>query len=214
MPALNGFEIRERLGRSHPHERLVVSPILDPADQLRDDQASIDVRLGFQFALMMPSLVDAVDEFDGGPLALSTLYMRQYVPFGGRIIIHPHQFILAATLEYIRLPMDLISYVLGRSTWGRLGLIVATAVGIQPGFAGTLTLELRNLGEAPLSLYPGQVIAQLFFHKIEPVKKRGKGIGQYSGAVDILPRQVSPAATHKRLQKLKNDFQKKGPSST
>src|SRR5262249_3057734 len=161
------FEIRERLGREKPHERLVVSPILDPAEQLRDDQASLDVRLGFQFALMIPSLVDAVDEFEDQKTSLSSLYTRQYVPFGQRIIIHPHQFILAATLEYIRLPMDVMAYVIGRSTWGRLGLIVATAVGIQPGFAGTLTLELRNLGEAPLSLFPGQIIAQLFFHKLD-----------------------------------------------
>jgi dCTP deaminase len=207
MSALNGSEIRERLLRTEPDERLVVSPILGLKDQLRDDQASIDVRLGFQFALMAPSLIDAVDEFEGGKsFSLSSLYKREYVPFGGRIVIHPHQFILAATLEYIRLPMDLMSYVIGRSTWGRLGLIVATAVGIQPGFAGTLTLELRNLGEAPLSLYPGQIVAQLFFHRVNQKKKTGKGLGQYSGAVDILPRQMSPAATHKTLDKLKKKF--------
>src|SRR6202034_1896322 len=134
---------------------------------------------------MVPSLIDAVDEFEGGrSFSLSTLYRRQYVPFGGRIVIHPHQFILAATLEYIRLPTDLMAYVIGRSTWGRLGLIVATAVGIQPGFAGTLTWELRNLGEAPLSLYPGQIIAQIFFHRVSQKKRSGKGLGQYSGAVD------------------------------
>jgi dCTP deaminase len=209
MPALNGSEIRERLARKGPDERLVVSPILGLKDQLRNDQASIDVRLGFQFALMAPSLIDAVDEFEGGrPFSLSALYTRQYVPFGGRIIIHPHQFILAATLEYIRLPMDLMAYVIGRSTWGRLGLIVATAVGIQPGFAGTLTLELRNLGEAPLSLYPGQIVAQLFFHQVNQQKKTGKGLGQYSGAVDILPRQMSPVATRRTLGKLKKTFRR------
>ena len=137
MPVLNGSDIRERLARQEPDERLVVSPILGFKDQLRNDQASVDIRLGFQFALMATSLIDAVDEFEGGPsFTLSSLYATQYVPFGGRIIIHPHQFILAATLEYIRLPMDLMAYVMGRSTWGRLGLIVATAVGIQPGFAG------------------------------------------------------------------------------
>jgi dCTP deaminase len=109
MSALNGSEIRERLLQTEPDERLVVSPILDIKDQLRDDQASIDVRLGFQFALMAPSLIDAVDEFEGGrSFSLSSLYTREYVPFGGRIVIHPHQFILAATLEYIRLPMDLM----------------------------------------------------------------------------------------------------------
>jgi dCTP deaminase len=91
---------------------------------------------------------------------------------------------------------------------------VATAVGIQPGFAGTLTLELRNLGEAPLSLYPGQIVAQLFFHRVNKKMRTGKGLGQYSGAVDILPRQMSPIATHKTLGKLKRKFDgRKGPSA-
>lgn len=105
-----------------------------------------------------------------------------YVPLGGSLIIHPHQFILAAILEYIRLPPDLMSYVIGRSTSGRLGLIVATAVGIQPGFAGTLTLELRNLGETPPTLYPGQAIGQLFFHNVQYApgeEAHVPGIGQH-----------------------------------
>ena len=118
---------------------------------------------------MSPTVRGSIDEFSEDRFSrLSTdHYRKEYVPLGGSLIIHPHQFILAATLEYIRLPPDLMSYVIGRSTWGRLGLIVATAVGIQPGFAGTLTLELRNLGETPLTLYPGQAIGQLFFHNVQ-----------------------------------------------
>lgn len=204
MAALSGVAIRKRLTADKLEERLVVSPILEPGEQLRNDQGSIDVRLGFQFALMAPSLVESVDEFaEKEPPPLSSLYTRQYVPFGRRIVIHPHQFILAATLEYLRLPRDLMAYVLGRSTWGRLGLIVATAVGIQPNFAGTLTLELRNLGEAPLSLYPGQMIAQLFFHEVTGAEE-GEGLGQYTGAVELLPRQLSPVGTHKRIRKMKD----------
>jgi len=207
MGALSGERIRQRLIGDLPDDRLVVSPLLEPDEQLRDDQASIDVRLGFEFALIAPSLHASVDEFEANRSAsasatLSTLYTKQYVPFGQRIVIHPHQFILAATLEYLRLPKDLMAYVIGRSTWGRLGLIVATAVGIQPGFAGTLTLELRNLGETPLSLYPGQVIAQLFFHAVEGAT--AAGLGQYSGAVDLLPRQMSSERSHKKIAALKS----------
>jgi dCTP deaminase len=202
MGALSGIALRQRLTVAALEERLVVSPILEPNEQLRDDQASIDVRLGFQFALMAPSLIESIDEFETHKPSLSSLYTRQYVPFGSRIVIHPHQFILAATLEYLRLPKNLMAYVLGRSTWGRLGLIVATAVGIQPNFAGTLTLELRNLGEAPLSLYPGQVIAQLFFHEVLGAEE-GEGLGQYSGAVDLFPKQLSSGRTQDRITKLK-----------
>jgi dCTP deaminase len=206
MAALSGLAIRERLTSTALEDRLVVSPILEPNEQLRDDQASLDVRLGFQFALMAPSLIASIDEFEADqPPLLSAFYTRQYVPFGRKIVIHPHQFILAATLEYLRLPNNLMAYVLGRSTWGRLGLIVATAVGIQPNFAGTLTLELRNLGEAPLSLYPGQIIAQLFFHEVAAAKV-GEGLGQYSGAVELLPKQLSPSGTQARIRKMRAEL--------
>ena len=113
MAVLSGAAIRARLAANELDERLVVSPILELGEQLRDDQASLDVRLEFQFALMNPSLIESIDEFEGErPISLSTLYSRRYVPFGRRIVIHPHQFILAATLEYLRLPNDLMAYVL------------------------------------------------------------------------------------------------------
>src|SRR3984893_5396466 len=169
MAALGGSEISDRLKHPNLTYRLIVSPLLVPKEQLRNDQASIDIRLGFEFVLVSPSVRGSIDELSDDKLSrLSTdLYRKEYVPLGGSLVIHPHQFILAATLEYVRLPPDLMSYVIGLSTWGRLCLIVATAVGIRPGFAGTLTLELRNLGETPLTLYPGQAIGQLFFHNVQ-----------------------------------------------
>lgn len=205
MGTLSGVQIKARLLEKDMEKRLVIKPLLEPEEQLRADQASIDVRLGFEFALVSPSRYASIDEFDPSPLfaspeAFGMLYKRQYVPFGRCIVIHPHQFILASTLEYLRLPLDLNAYVIGRSTWGRLGLIVATAVGIQPGFAGALTLELRNLGETPINLYPGEVIAQLFFHHIEgPFKGQGEALGQYAGAVDLIPKQLSSGKTRAKL---------------
>jgi len=105
-----------------------------------------------------------------------------------------------------------MAYVAGRSTWGRLGLIVATAVGVHPGFAGNLTLELRNLGETPLTLYPGQTIAQLFFHLVvdrnmEPSDTRARQ-AQYVGTVDMVPRQLSSKTTAKVLKNLIKRFEK------
>jgi dCTP deaminase len=153
-----------------------------------------------------------IDEFDpetGSENTLKTLYGRQYIPMGRGIVIHPHQFILATTLEYIRLPYDLMSYVVGRSTWGRLGLIVATAIGIHSLFAGSLTLELRNLGETPLKLYPGEAIAQLFFHSTREGEEGGivtdvaTGVSQYSGTVDMVPRRISSSVTHRKLLALR-----------
>lgn len=76
--------------------------------------------------------------------------------------------------EYLSLPKGLTATVEGRSSWGRLGLIIATACNVDPGFKGCLTLELVNNGEAPLVLYPGVRIAQLVFHRAE-------GEGYYRG---------------------------------
>jgi len=64
------------------------------------------------------------------------------------------------------LPRDLAAFVVGRSSWGRLGLVVATAIGVHPGYRGIITLELTNLGEVPILLYPGWPIAQVFFQTL------------------------------------------------
>lgn len=207
MTALSGAAIRDRLEDGDLKNRLVVSPVLDPAGQLKDSQSSIDVRLGFEFAVVLASEHGHFDEFDdekSSEANLEKFFRKQYVPFGKGIVIHPHQLVLASTLEYIRLPYDLMSYVVGRSTWGRLGLIVATAVGIHPLFSGTLTLELRNLGETPIKLYPGHTIAQLFFHKVEGAIEEAEGTGQYSGSVDIIPRRVSSETTRNKLIALRS----------
>lgn len=142
MSVLSGKRLREMLV-AELKDRLVVSPLLDVKDQVREDQASIDIRLGFGFALVSASSSGAIDELQemgGLQRHLASLYRLEYVPFGGELVIHPHQFILAETFEFIRLPANLSAYVIGRSTWGRLGLIVATAAGIHPGFSGTAEL--------------------------------------------------------------------------
>jgi deoxycytidine triphosphate deaminase len=97
---------------------------------------------------------------------LDDLYEPDNVPLGEGLWLHPHQFVLGTTLEFIRIPLTCAAYVLGRSSWGRLGLLVATAVMIQPGFSGAITLELENVGESPIKLYPGLKIAQLAVHSL------------------------------------------------
>lgn len=210
MTVLSTEAIVERLHSKDPRRLLVVRPLLDLADQAKAGQGALDVRLGFEFCLVTASSFGSIDEFASSdtvpPSSFSRLYRRQYVPLGGKIIIHPHQFMLAQTMEYMRLPSDLMSYVVGRSTWGRLGLIVATAIGIHPGFAGNLTLELRNLGETPLTLYPGQTVAQLFFHTIVDGNGHAASTApvgaQYAGSVDMVPRRISSAKTSGTLKRL------------
>jgi dCTP deaminase len=64
------------------------------------------------------------------------------------------------------MPAHLGAYVVGRSSWGRIGLIVATAIMVQPGYKGSLTLELVNEGDTPIALYPGLRVAQLAVHRL------------------------------------------------
>jgi len=94
-----------------------------------------------------------------------------YVPFGESFVLHPKSFVLGSTLEWIRLPANRGGYVTARSSWGRYGLIIATATGIHPGFSGCLTLELANVGEIPIVIKPGTTIAQLFIHTVEDTEK-------------------------------------------
>jgi len=98
-------------------------------------------------------------------------------------MLHPNQFILGSTLEYLKLPKDVMAYIIGRSSWGRLGLIIATATLINPGFAGVITLELTNVGEVPISLFPGLRIAQVSFHKCDFSQKTSVSHpGKYFGS--------------------------------
>jgi dCTP deaminase len=89
----------------------------------------------------------------------------QFVPFGDRYILHPGQFILGITFEWLRFPKNLAGFVTGKSSWGRRGLIIETAAGIHPGFCGCLTLEIGNVGPVPIPLIPGMEICQVFFER-------------------------------------------------
>lgn len=86
----------------------------------------------------------------------------------GELFLHPGQFVLAAVYEYVRMPLDLCADVLGRSSWARVGLVIAMATFVHPGYCGCLTLELQNLGQMPIRLKPGLRVAQLVFREVTP----------------------------------------------
>jgi dCTP deaminase len=163
---LTGAQIGEWMNKPFP-DRLVITPILERNLQLSEQQVSVDVRLGQDFLLTRTAGVEAVNptasrvEFDA---QVARSQQRVHVSVGQAFVLHPGRFTLGATLEYIRVPPGLAAYVIGRSSWARLGLVIAMATAVHPRFAGVLTLELQNLGDVPLALYPGSRIAQLIFH--------------------------------------------------
>ena len=134
--------------------------------------ASIDLRLGDSFRVFHNHRTTAIDLRE--PPA--NLTEEVVVDQGDQFVIHPGEFCLGRTLEWVELPDDLVSRVEGKSSIGRLGLIVhATAGFCDPGWKGTLTLELNNLTRVPIKLYPGLLIAQLSFMSLDVPARRPYG---------------------------------------
>jgi dCTP deaminase len=147
---------------------LSIVPQPDLAAMLDAGAASIDLRLGRWFRTMRPSrthLLDIAMSRDTNDGA-QPLTKEHFVPFGKKFVLHPRNFVLGITLEWVRLPPDLGGYVTGKSSLGRRGLIIETAAGLQPGFSGCLALELSNVGEVPIALLPGMRVCQIFLHEV------------------------------------------------
>lgn len=197
-------------------KRLVVTPILDPK---QIGEASIDLRLGTEFLVLHRTQQPGLDATAISERLMDEMQERIVVPYGKEIWLHPGHFILAATLEFLRLPANLGAYVLGRSSWGRVGLIVATAIMVQPGFKGCLTLELVNDGDSPIKLYPGAKIAQLAVHSMDAETKYVYGPdGKYEAPIapqaSRLAKEAKEAAQFERLsRKLRSRTVGNGTSS-
>ena len=158
-------EILEAMGRSALADRLVITPLLAPS---QIGTSSVDLRLGFSFLLAKRANVPAIDPMSGPALSVGEkLFEKITVSRGRKIFLHPREFVIGATLEYLGLPGDLGGYVTSRSSWGRVGLVIATATAVAPGFRGVITLELANVGTTPVVLRPGVRIAQIILHRTQ-----------------------------------------------
>lgn len=165
--SLSKQQIFLRLGLPKSPERLVITPLVDQKKGIED--GSIDLRLGTEFIVTRRSKITSLDPLEERYSQGSKILEYQekiYVNIGNKLILHPHQFALGCTFEYIKMPVDLMGYVIGRSSWGRVGLVIATATVVHPSYAGVITLELTNVGDTPIALYPGLRVAQLAFHEI------------------------------------------------
>lgn len=164
MTVLTLNKIKEKMKSGKMEDRLIVTPLIEPSESF--DPASINVRLGTEFIVMRKRsfpILDIADE----ELAnrIEKYYEKIRINYGEKFVLHPNQLIIGSTFEYISLPQTLMCYVIGKSSWGRMGLIIATATKVDPGFKGCVTLEIINEGEVPIVLYPGIPIAQLVFHE-------------------------------------------------
>ncbi len=145
---------------------------IDPWDPSLVQPASVDLRLGDSFRVFHNHRTTAID------LRQPPTNLTEEVIAGEEegFVIHPGEFCLGRTLEWVELPDDIVARIEGKSSLGRLGLIVhATAGFVDPGWKGTLTLELNNLTRVPIKLYPGLPIGQLSFMALDAPAERPYG---------------------------------------
>ncbi|MBK8191016.1 MAG: dCTP deaminase [Vampirovibrionales bacterium] len=163
---LNETLILARMADPDPERRIIITPLINPEEQF--GPTSVDLRLGTDFQVMRRSNLTHMDLVNKTPEALrrdaAQSMQAVKIPPTEPFVLHPGEFALASTLEFVRIPLDLAARLEGRSTWGRLGLqIHATAGFVDPGFCGALTFELSNVSTVPLQLYPGVRISQICF---------------------------------------------------
>ncbi|MCW2999488.1 MAG: dCTP deaminase [Solirubrobacterales bacterium] len=145
---------------------------IEPWDPGMVQPASVDLNLGPSFRVFHNFRVPAIDLADPPTNLTEHVELRD----GESFVIHPGEFVLGRTEEFVEIPDDIVARIEGKSSLGRLGLIVhATAGFVDPGFKGTLTLEITNLTRVPIILWPGKPIAQLSFMTLDAPAQRPYG---------------------------------------
>jgi dCTP deaminase len=152
--------------------------VIDPFDDTLVQPSSVDVRVAGEFRVFHNNRRPLID------VRAPTEDLTELVAVedGGRFILHPGEFVLASTVERVAIPDDLVARLEGKSSLGRLGLLIHSTAGyIDPGFSGTITLELSNVARLPIAIYPGMPVGQIsFLQMTTPVDApyRGKYAGQ------------------------------------
>jgi dCTP deaminase len=154
---------------------------VEPFDEGLVQSSSLDLRLGSEFARYRDGTVIDVKE---GPGEVEILRAEEFIE------IAPKEFLLATTLEYIKLPPYLTAFVEGRSSLGRLGLFIENAGWVDAGFEGQITLELYNANRTPIRLYVGMRICQLVFARLDRDPARTYR-GKYSGQRGVVPSRIA-----------------------
>ncbi len=139
--------------------RIVIDP-LDPADI---QPSSVDVRLDRWFRVFRNHTVGHIDVKQN----LEELTELVEIASDGVFMLHPGEFVLGSTAERVGLPDDLVARIEGKSSLGRLGLLIHSTAGfVDAGWDGQLTLELSNVANMPITLYPGMKIGQISFMRM------------------------------------------------
>lgn len=173
---------------------------IEPLDENMIQPSSLDFRISNKFRVFRNYKYTFIDPRQKQDDLTELVELENGSPF----MLHPGEFILSSSKEYIELDDSIVCRVEGKSSLGRLGLIIhATAGFVDPGFAGTITLELSNVSNLPIALYPDMKIGQFsfMFLKSKCIKPYGsKGLNsKYRGQIDPEPSQMYKNFTQGKL---------------
>ena len=172
--------------------------VIEPLDPINIQPASVDVRLDRTVLVFRNSRLPYIDVRQNAEDLTEKLEIEADIPF----MLHPGEFVLGSTLEHIELPDDLVSRVEGKSSLGRLGLLIHSTAGyVDPGFKGHLTLELSNVSNLPITLYYGMKIGQLSYVRLTTSAEYPYGSPQLGSKYQG---QTDPTAS-----KVHQDFQRR-----
>ncbi len=163
------------------------SIVIKPFDKKLIGPNSVHLRLGNDFRVFKHVEKTHIDPLSDGSDYTELITVENDKPF----ILHPNEFVLATTLEWIEMPNDLAGNLDGRSSLGRLGIIIQTAAMVDAGFKGKLTLEVVNIGKIPVKIYPGMKICKITFHKLTQECRKPYS-GRYLGQNTATPARVRP----------------------
>ena len=151
--------------------------VVEPFDEAMIQPSSVDVRLDKFFRVFENHKYSVID-----PSIEQPELTREVIAEGDEaFILHPGEFVLASTYEVITLPDDIAGRLEGKSSLGRLGLLTHSTAGfIDPGFSGHITLELSNVANLPVKLYPGMKIGQLCLIKLSSPAEHPYGSAIYA----------------------------------
>lgn len=148
--------------------------VIEPLDERLIQPSSIDVRISNLFRVFRNHTAGFIDVKQD----MRFLTELVEVPEDGVFMLHPGEFVLGSTLERVAIPDDLVGRVEGKSSLGRLGLLIHSTAGfIDAGFDGHITLELANVASLPITLYPGMKIGQVSFMQMTTAAERPYGQG-------------------------------------
>jgi dCTP deaminase len=143
-----------------------------PYDATDLQPSSVDLHLDRSFRVFRNNRYPYIDVRAPQPDLTELLSVADDEPF----VLHPGEFVLGQTLEWVQLPDNLVSRLEGKSSLGRLGLLIHSTAGyVDPGWKGNLTLELSNVANLPIALYFGMKIGQISFFKMSSPVERPYG---------------------------------------